>query len=104
MALYGLSHVKDERLHRLFRENKVEFELPVAEEGRCDLNFEQVMIVIRNSFFCNREWFHILVLHQNRAKRGPTSFIPESFIPDFFHLVIWGHEHDCRSLLKFVAI
>ena len=51
-----------------------------------------------------REWFHILVLHQNRAKRGPTSFIPESFIPDFFHLVIWGHEHDCRSwwhLLKY---
>ena len=61
-------------------------------------------ISLRNSFFCNREWFHILVLHQNRAKRGPTSFIPESFIPDFFHLVIWGHEHDCRSLLKFVAI
>jgi len=76
VALYGLSHVKDERLHRLFRENKVEFELPLAEEGR--------------------EWFHILVLHQNRAKRGPTSYIPESFIPDFFHLVIWGHEHDCR--------
>merc|ERR1719189_665720 len=76
VALYGLSHVKDERLHRLFRENKVEFELPLAEEGR--------------------EWFHILVLHQNRAKRGPTSYIPESFIPPFFHLVIWGHEHDCR--------
>ena len=34
VALYGLSHVKDERLHRLFRENKVEFELPLAEEGR----------------------------------------------------------------------
>ena len=41
-------------------------------------------------------WFNILVLHQNRAKRGPTSYIPESFLPDFFHLVIWGHEHDCR--------
>ena len=24
VALYGLSNVKDERLHRLFRENKVE--------------------------------------------------------------------------------
>ena len=41
-------------------------------------------------------WFHLLVLHQNRAKRGPTSYIPEGFLPSFFHLVIWGHEHDCR--------
>ena len=41
-------------------------------------------------------WFNILVLHQNRAKRGPTNYIPESFLPGFFHLVIWGHEHDCR--------
>ena len=41
-------------------------------------------------------WFHLLVLHQNRAKRGPTNYIPEGFLPSFFHLVIWGHEHDCR--------
>ncbi len=41
-------------------------------------------------------WFHLLVLHQNRAKRGPTNYIPETFLPSFFHLVIWGHEHDCR--------
>ena len=74
VALYGLSNIKDERLHRLWRENRVEFELP-GDSG---------------------DWFNILVLHQNRAKRGPTSYIPESFIPDFFHLVVWGHEHDCR--------
>ena len=43
-------------------------------------------------------WFHLLVLHQNRAKRGPTNYIPEGFLPSFFHLVIWGHEHDCRML------
>ena len=41
-------------------------------------------------------WFNILVLHQNRAKRGPTNYIPENFLPEFFHIVIWGHEHDCR--------
>lgn len=75
VALYGLSNVKDERLHRLFRENKVEFETPAEDPS---------------------SWCNILVLHQNRAKRGPTNYIPESFLPDFFHLVIWGHEHDCR--------
>eukprot|EP00088_Acartia_fossae_P037779 TRINITY_DN3901_c0_g1_i1.p1 TRINITY_DN3901_c0_g1~~TRINITY_DN3901_c0_g1_i1.p1 ORF type:complete len:723 (-),score=196.87 TRINITY_DN3901_c0_g1_i1:413-2581(-) len=74
LAIYGLSSVKDERLHRLFREKKVIFETP------SDI----------------KDWFAILVLHQNRAKRGPTNYIPESFIPGFFSLVIWGHEHDCR--------
>ena len=75
VALYGLSHVKDERLHRLFRENRIEFETPAEDP---------------------ESWFSILVLHQNRAKRGPTNYIPENFLPGFFHLVIWGHEHDCR--------
>ena len=36
------------------------------------------------------------MLHQNRAKRSTTNYIPENFLPEFFHLVIWGHEHDCR--------
>ena len=31
VALYGLSHVKDERLHRLFREDKVTFERPAED-------------------------------------------------------------------------
>jgi len=74
LAIYGLSSLKDERLHRLFREKKVIFETPKDVD----------------------DWFNILVLHQNRAKRGPTNYIPESFIPSFFNLVIWGHEHDCR--------
>ena len=73
--MYGLSHVKDERLHRLFRENKVCFETPSEDP---------------------ESWFNILVLHQNRAKRGPTNYIPDSFLPSFFHIVVWGHEHDCR--------
>jgi len=39
------------------------------------------------------------MLHQNRAKRGPTTnYIPENFLPDFFQLVIWGQEHDCRII------
>ena len=75
VALYGLSHVKDERLHRLFRDGDVEFQRPEKETD---------------------SWFNILVLHQNRAKRSATNYIPDSFLPPFFHLVIWGHEHDCR--------
>lgn len=44
----------------------------------------------------NNEWFNIFVLHQNRAAHGPKNYIPESFIPYFFDLAIWGHEHECR--------
>ena len=74
-SLYGMSSVKDERLHRLFRENKVKMYRPEEDtEG----------------------WFNFLVLHQNRAQRGPTNYIPEHFIDGFFDLVLWGHEHDCR--------
>ncbi len=75
LALYGMSSVKDERLHRLFRSQKV-------------------------NFFRDEEdpesWFNLLVLHQNRAKHGPTSYIPEYFIDGMFDLVFWGHEHECR--------
>ena len=33
---------------------------------------------------------------QNRAKHGPTNYIPEHFIDDMFDLVMWGHEHENR--------
>ena len=36
------------------------------------------------------------MIHQNRAKHGPTNYIPEHFLPEFLHLVVWGHEHECR--------
>ena len=32
---------------------------------------------------------------QFRAKHGATNYIPTSFIPEFFDLVLWGHEHEC---------
>lgn len=36
-----------------------------------------------------------MVLHQNRAcNRGTKNFIPDSVLPTFLDLVIWGHEHD----------
>ena len=75
MALYGMSSVKDERLHRLFRDEKVRYLIPDQDTDK---------------------WFNMLVLHQNRAKHGDTNYIPEYFIDDMFDLVFWGHEHECR--------
>jgi double-strand break repair protein MRE11 len=39
-------------------------------------------------------------VHQNRFKghhsgKNKKNYLPESFIPTFFDLVIWGHEHEC---------
>ncbi len=77
LALYGMSAVKDARLHRLFRANRVKMLRPEEETD---------------------EWFNLLVLHQNRAKHAPTEYIPEYFIDSFFDLVFWGHEHECRQV------
>ncbi|XP_011187962.1 double-strand break repair protein MRE11 [Zeugodacus cucurbitae] len=77
LALYGLSHIHDARLVRLFEDFKVNFVCPASEEG---------------------EWFHLMVLHQNHADRGPKTNIPEHALPEFLNLVIWGHEHDCHII------
>ncbi|KAH8282674.1 hypothetical protein KR054_009076 [Drosophila jambulina] len=80
MALYGLSHIHDGRLARLVKDFKVNFNCPdKGKEGEEE-----------------EEWFHLLVVHQNRADRGPKNYLPEDSLPAFLHLVIWGHEHDCR--------
>lgn len=75
LALYGLSHIHDNRLARLFRDSKVTMQQPDARSG---------------------EWFNVMVLHQNRADRGPKNYVPEEILPEFLDLVVWGHEHDCR--------
>lgn len=77
LALYGLSHIHDNRLVRLFNDSKITLEKPSDDNG---------------------DWFNLLVLHQNRADRGPKNFLPEDVLPGFLDLVIWGHEHDCRIL------
>lgn len=86
MALYGLSHIHDVRLARLVKDFKVNFNCPdkAREEGK---EGEQE---------AEEDWFHLLVVHQNRAERGPKNYLPEDSLPAFLHLVIWGHEHDCR--------
>lgn len=77
LALYGLSHIHDNRLVRLFRDSKVVMHQPDERSG---------------------EWFSVMVLHQNRADRGNLQFVPEDALPDFVDLVVWGHEHDCRII------
>lgn len=75
LALYGLSHLKDERLARLFRDHRVTMLRPREDQ---------------------EEWCSVFVLHQNRVDRGPKSYIAEEMLPDFLDLVIWGHEHECK--------
>lgn len=38
----------------------------------------------------------------HRAKHGLTNYIPATFIPDFFDLVFWAHEHECLIEPQFV--
>ena len=75
LALYGIGAIREERLHRLFRDDKVVFYQPESGSTR---------------------WFNLLVVHQNRVPHGPTGYLPENFLPSILDLVMWGHEHDCR--------
>lgn len=72
LALYGLGSLPEERLHRLFLHEKIKFLRPAEIPER---------------------WFNMAVVHQNRVAHG-TKFLPESFLTNLHHLVIWGHEHE----------
>ena len=74
LALYGLSNVRDERLYRTFRAEKVKF-------FRADTQQD--------------DWFNMICVHQNHSAHTETSYLPENFLPSFLDLVIWGHEHEC---------
>ncbi|VDP13894.1 unnamed protein product [Soboliphyme baturini] len=76
LALYGLGAMKDDRLHRLFLDHKVSFSK--LQEGS-------------SIGLC----FSMMVIHQNRARHNVCNWIPESMLPDFLDLVVWGHEHPC---------
>lgn len=80
VALYGLSYINDQRLSRLYRDEKVE--------------------LLRTN---EMETFNIFVLHQNRVKHGDYAFVPEGKLHKFLNLVIWGHEHECRISPEFNA-
>uniref|UniRef100_A0A7E4VNP4 Double-strand break repair protein n=1 Tax=Panagrellus redivivus TaxID=6233 RepID=A0A7E4VNP4_PANRE len=78
IALYGIGSQNDDRLARALQTNKIKFKRPPNPE----------------------EYFSIFVVHQNRPPRSTTrstgKYLPMNLIPSFFHLVIWGHEHECR--------
>ncbi|KAK4183795.1 putative double-strand break repair protein mus-23 [Podospora australis] len=74
LALYGLSNVRDERMHRTFRDQKIRFYRPNQQQS---------------------EFFNILTLHQNHYAHTPTSYVSEQMLPPFMNIVIWGHEHEC---------
>lgn len=74
LALYGLGHIRDERLYRTFQQKKVKFFRPKDHKD---------------------DWFNIFVLHQNRNQHHTRkSTISESMLRGFFDIVIWGHEHE----------
>lgn len=73
VALFGVGSVRDERLHRLMRAQKVTYARPA-----------------------DGDWFNCLLMHQNRTSHGvgAKNYVPESFIDASFDLVVWGHEHE----------
>ena len=78
IALYGIGYIKDERLYLALQNKKVNYHRPDDYKN----------------------WFNILIVHQNRFKghnigKNKKNYLPEPFIPSFFDLVIWGHEHEC---------
>lgn len=71
-ALYGMASVRDERLFRTFRDGNVSFKKPAVARD---------------------EWFNLMCVHQNHVAHNFTSYLPETFLPGFLDLVLWGHEH-----------
>ncbi|XP_076765796.1 double strand break repair nuclease mre11 [Xylocopa sonorina] len=80
VALYGLSYINDQRLSRLIRDDKVNLLQP-KDIPEC---------------------FNIFVLHQNRIKHNQFEYVPQTILPKFLNLVIWGHEHECRITPEYV--
>uniref|UniRef100_A0A8R1DTR1 Double-strand break repair protein n=1 Tax=Caenorhabditis japonica TaxID=281687 RepID=A0A8R1DTR1_CAEJA len=86
LALYGLGSQRDDRLVRAFKDQNITFFRPSAGA---------------------EDWFNLFVLHQNRPRRAmhrsTGNFLPESLIPHFFDLLVWGHEHECKPDPQYVA-
>ena len=80
LALYGLGHVRDERLARCFNSKEVTVARPAAAE--------------------RDGWFNMMAIHQNRQPRGAGAvmkgYVKEALLPNCMDLVVWGHEHECQ--------
>lgn len=87
VALYGLSNMRDERLNRMWRGEKLSFTQPKQPSGGGDGEEQSGG---------GGGWFNILALHQNRDYgRGSKNCIKEDMIPDWMDFICWGHEHEC---------
>ncbi|CAJ0943152.1 unnamed protein product, partial [Mesorhabditis belari] len=86
LALYGIGSQRDDRLTRAFQAGTIQFPRPRED---------------------TESWFNLLVLHQNRPKRSTLrttgAYLPDSYLPSFFDFVLWGHEHECKKDLEYVA-
>lgn len=74
LALYGLSNVREERMHMNFRDQRIKWLRPNKHQD---------------------DWFNLLAVHQNHSAHTPTSYLPEEMLPHWLRLVVWGHEHEC---------
>ena len=80
LALYGLGHIRDERLSRAFERKEVMVVKPSQDAG---------------------EWFNVMAVHQNRFVRGAghlvkKGYLKEQQLPSCMDVVVWGHEHECE--------
>ena len=79
LALYGLGHVRDERLTRSFEHKEVTVARPKQHA---------------------EEWFSVMAVHQNRHPRGVGTvmkgYIKDGMLPSCMDIVVWGHEHECQ--------
>ncbi|KKA26670.1 hypothetical protein TD95_001650 [Thielaviopsis punctulata] len=87
LALYGLSNVRDERMFRTFRDHKVTWFRPSNDDGGPGDG--------AGAGSSGHGWFNLLALHQNHHAHTATSYLPETALPDWLQLVVWGHEHEC---------
>lgn len=72
IALYGLGSIPEERLYRIMSSGNFNYLTPEDDNS----------------------WFNIVVVHQNRTKRGNTKYLPEKFLSNLPNFVVWGHEHE----------
>lgn len=73
LAIYGMGFLPDGRLRQAFKKGLVTFSKPP------------------------KDTFNILITHQNRASVNEHRHIPDEYYPDFFHLIIRGHEHETQE-------
>eukprot|EP00392_Amoebophrya_sp_AT5.2_P005455 g5464.t1 len=118
LALYGLGNVRDERLNRTFENDKVTWIQPGpgSEKGGKDCDPEDwfnVMMIHQNRFKGNfgttdvylciyaSLLIRILLLVEFETSVGGKpnkQCVKEEQLPDWLNLVIWGHEHESKSV------